>query len=160
MKYAVLGPQLGINRISDTEPQNVAEGATVEQITDEQAAQVEAGRTSTPKVFYFLIEGELKTAQEKQAIAQAARLAERAATLTPEQKIAMGERHVAAAGFTGARLVTLMDMMLQAKEAGTLASKPKLVALYTWLQTIKGIAVAGGAGFPNAPYTFEETIAE
>jgi len=44
MKYAILGPQKGINRITDTEPQNVMEGATVVVITDEQAATVQAGR--------------------------------------------------------------------------------------------------------------------
>jgi hypothetical protein len=167
MKYAILGPQGGINRIADTEPQNVPEQATVEQITDEQAATVEAGRTATPRVFYFLIDRELTTQAEKQAIAQAARLAERAARLaeraasmTPEQKIQVGEQHVAKAGLTGARLVTLMDLLLQVKEANALASKPKLVALYTWLQTVKAMAIAGQTAFPPAPHTFEEVVSE
>lgn len=160
MKYAVLGPQKGINQISDTEPQWVPQFATVEQITDEQAAQVEAGRAATPKVFYFLIEGALKTIAEKQAIDRAARLAERAATMTPEEKIRAGEQHVANAGFTASRLVTLMDSLMQAKEANALADHPKLVALYTWLQTVKGMAVAGQVNFPSAPHTFEEVISE
>jgi hypothetical protein len=160
MKYAISGPQGRINRISDTEPQNVPEQATVEQITDEQAATVEAGRTATPRVFYFLIDGELTTQAEKQAVAQAARLAERAASMTPEQKIQVGEQHVAKAGLTGARLVTLMDLLLQVKEADALASKPKLVALYTWLQTVKGMAIAGSVQFPPAPHTFEEVVSE
>jgi len=160
MKYAILGPQMGINRVSDTEPQNVGEQATVEQITDEQAAQVEAGRTATPVVFYFLIGGALKTMEEKIAIEQAARLAERAATMTPEQKIAAGEQAVASAGLTGSRLVTLMDLLLQTKEANALAAKPKLVALYTWLQTVKATALAGSVVFPPAPYTFEEVVSE
>ncbi|MCK9587965.1 MAG: hypothetical protein WC069_06390 [Candidatus Shapirobacteria bacterium] len=160
MKYAVLGPQKGINRISDTEPQSVGELATVEQITDEQAALVESGRTSTPPVRYFLIDGSLLTMQQKIAADQVARLAERAASMTPEQKITAGEQHVAAAGLTGSRLVTLMDLLLQVKEANALASKPKLVALYTWLQTVKGMAVAGQVGFPPAPFTFEEVVSE
>ena len=160
MKYAILGPQKGINRISDTEPQHLGEQATVEQITDEQAAQVEAGRAATPKVFYFLIDGALKTMKEKMAVEQAARLAERAASMTPEQKIALGEQAVAAAGLTGARLVTLMDLLLQTKEANALAAKPKLVALYTWLQTVKQTALAGSVTFPPAPHTFEEVVSE
>lgn len=160
MKYAILGPQLGVNRISATEPQNVAEQATVVQITNEQATTVEAGRAATPPVRYFLIEGTLKTMAEKQAIEQVARLAERAASMTPEQKIAAGEQHVAAAGLTGARLVTLMDLLLTTKEANALASKPKMVALYTWLQTVKSMSIAGVVTFPPAPHTFEEVISE
>ncbi|MCK9587903.1 MAG: hypothetical protein M0Q93_00905 [Terrimicrobiaceae bacterium] len=160
MKYAILGPQKGINRISDTEPKSVGELATVAEITDEQAAQVEAGRTATPRVLYFLIDGALKTMAEKMAAAQAARLAERATTMTPAEKIALGEQAVEAAGLTGTRLVTLMDLLLQTKEANALASKPKLVALYTWLQTVKHMAIAGSVAFPPAPHTFEEVVSE
>jgi hypothetical protein len=160
MKYAILGPQKGINRISDTEPLQVGEQSTVEQITDEQAVIVEAGRIATPRIFYFFIDGELQTMQEKMAAAQAAKLAERAASMTPEQKIALGEKHIANAGFTGSRLVMLMDLLLQVKEAGALATKPKLVTLYTWLQTVKAMGIAGAVQFPPAPHTFEEVISE
>jgi hypothetical protein len=160
MKYAILGPQKGINRISATEPSPIGEQVTVAEITDEQAVLVEAGRTSTPPVRYFLIDGELLTMQQKIAADQAARLAERAASMTPEQKIAAGEQHVAKAGLTGARLVTLMDLLLTTKEANALASKPKLVALYTWLQTVKATALAGSVSFPAAPHTFEEVVSE
>lgn len=78
----------------------------------------------------------------------------------PIQCIALGEAHVANSGFTASRLVTLMDSLMQAKEANALAAHPKLVALYTWLQTVKGMAVAGQVNFPPAPYTFEEVISE
>jgi hypothetical protein len=149
MNLSSLYPPISTADISDTEPQNVPERATVEQITDEQAATVEAGRTAIPRVLYFLIEGVLKTLAEK-----------RAASMTLEQKIAAGERHVAAAGLTGERLVTLMDILLQTKEANALARKPKLVALYTWLQTVKGMAIAGIVQFPPAPHTFEEVVSE
>lgn len=77
-----------------------------------------------------------------------------------KQAIALGERHVELAGFTGPRLVTLMDALMQAKEADALASKPKLVATYSWLQTVKGLAVAGQTVFPPCPHSFEEVIAE
>jgi hypothetical protein len=160
MKYAILGPQKGINRISGTEPQNVAEGATVEQITDEQAATVQAGRASDPRVFYFLIDGELQTMQQRIEAQRAARLVERMANMTPEDKIREGERHVEQAGFTAARLVTLMDLLMTTKEADALASRPKLVALYTWLQTVKATALAGSIQFSEAPHTFEEVVSE
>lgn len=68
MKYARLGPQKGILHISDTpfteaqQPSGL--GSTVE-LTDEQAATVLAGRASTPKIIYFLIDGELKTLAQK-----------------------------------------------------------------------------------------------
>jgi hypothetical protein len=160
MKYALLSSHKFINRISDTEPQSIAERATVEQITDDQAAQVEAGRTSTPPVRYFLIGGTLLTMQQKMEADRAARLAERAASMTPEQKIAAGEQYVINSGITGFRLGALQDRLLTAKEAGTLASKPKLVALYTWLQTVKAMAIAGSVSFPPAPHTFEEVVSE
>lgn len=160
MKYAILGPQKGINQISDTEPKYVGELATVVQISNAKAATVEAGRTSDPKVFYFLIDGELKTFQEKMASEQAEAEAARFATMTPLDKIKAGEAFVASSGFDASRLVTLLDLMLTAKEAGNLESKPKLVAIYTWLQTIKATALAGSITFPNAPYSFEEVVSE
>jgi len=78
---------------------------------------------------------------------------------TPDP-IALGEAWVRGAGLTAARLVTLMDLLLQTKEADALASKPKLTALYTWLQTVKAMAVAGQTAFPPAPHTFEEVVSE
>lgn len=171
MKYAILGPQKGINRISDKEPESVGEESTVVQISNAKASTVEAGRTSDPKVFYFLIDGELKTMQEKIELERATRKSEmeakraeaeavRLATMTPLDKIKAGENFVAASGFSASRLVTLLDLMLTAKEAGTLESKPKLVALYTWLQTIKATALAGSITFPSIPYSFEEVVSE
>jgi hypothetical protein len=160
MKYAVLGPQKGINRISDTEPQHFGEQATVVQITDEQAAQVEAGRTSTPPVRYFLIDGNLLTMQQKIAANQAARLAERAANMTPEEKINEGTRFVQNAGYGADEKVICLNKLLKVIEANALASYPKLVATYTWLETVQAMAVAGQVNFPPAPHTFEEVVAE
>ena len=74
--------------------------------------------------------------------------------------IALGEAHVEQSGFSAARLVTLFDLRLQCKEAGTVAQHPKLVAIYGWRQTVKATALAGSNQFPAAPYTFEEVIAE
>jgi hypothetical protein len=77
-----------------------------------------------------------------------------------KQAIALGEIHVEQSGLTAARLVTLMDALMQAKDTNTLGNRPKLVALYSWLQEIKGMAVAGVSTFPPIPHTFEEVISE
>lgn len=74
--------------------------------------------------------------------------------------IKLCEQHVEQSGFTASRLVTLMDLLMQVKEADALATRPKLVALYTWLQTVKATAIAGSVIFPPAPHTFEEVITE
>ena len=159
MKYAVLGPQLGINRISDTKPQNMPEGTTVVQISNEKAATVEAGRTATPPVRYFLIDGQLKTMEEQREIQRAARLLEREAAMTPADKIKLAEAHVLK-HFTPLGVSALQDKLLTAKEAGTLETMPKLIAVYTWLKTVQGMAVAGQIAFPEPPYTFDEVLAE
>lgn len=52
MKYAIVGPRGGINRISDTEPQVFGE-QTIVELTDEQAAPVEAGLAEHPKLHFF-----------------------------------------------------------------------------------------------------------
>ena len=62
MKYAILGPRGGINRITDTEPQAIGD-RTVVEIADEQAATVEAGRAATPRTHYLYQDGELVNMQ-------------------------------------------------------------------------------------------------
>ena len=74
--------------------------------------------------------------------------------------IAAGELCIEQAGFTASRLVTMLDMVLQAREAGTLPTKTKLVALYTWMQTVKGMAKAGATEFPPCKITFEDVVNE
>jgi len=64
MKYAILGPQKAINRISDTEPKFVGENATVVEVSDEIAATVTAGQKSETRQLYFLVDGALKTSKE------------------------------------------------------------------------------------------------
>jgi len=81
-------------------------------------------------------------------------------TPQPIDAISLGEQHVENSGLSAARLVTLMDLLLTTKEANALASKPKLVALYTWLQTVKAMAITGQVNFPPAPHTFEEVVSE
>jgi hypothetical protein len=160
MKYAILGPQKGINRVLDAAPSHqLLDGVTVEQITDEQAATVQAGRTSDPRVFYFLIDGELQSMQQRMEAQRAARLAERVATMTPAEKIKTAEAHIGA-GFSAFLLMDGLKRIGEHKEAGTLASIPKTIAVATWVETVKQTALAGSINFPPAPHTFEEVVAE
>ncbi len=74
--------------------------------------------------------------------------------------IAAGEAHVRAAGFTADRKVILLNKLLKAKDADALASVPKLLALYGWMEATQAAAVAGETSFAAAPYSFEEVVAE
>ncbi len=74
--------------------------------------------------------------------------------------IQAGADHVLRAGFDADRKVILLNKLLKAKETDTLASVPKLVALYGWMETIQGLAIAGQTLFPPALHTFEEVVAE
>jgi hypothetical protein len=80
--------------------------------------------------------------------------------LAPLTPIELGRTHVAEAGFDADKKVILLNKLLSVKEADALAAHPKLVALYTWFETVQGMAIAGQTMFPRAPHTFEEVIAE
>jgi hypothetical protein len=147
MKYAILGPKGRINRTRDTEPK--AEGATVVEITDEQAATVEAGKTSEPKVFYFLKDGELVTAEDFRKEQLAAR----------PKPVITAEKHIEREGFPAIRLVTLMDLEGKLAEAGKTSAK--LVAVRSWLDAVLGAFAAKpepNNEWPKAPFGFEETV--
>jgi hypothetical protein len=149
MKYAIIGPKGAINRISDTEPKAVAEGATVVEITDEQAAIVQAGRTSEPKVFYFYKNGELVTMAEHREQLIAAR---------PKPAVT-AEKHIEREGYPAIRLVTLMDLEGKLAEAGKTSAK--LTAVRSWLDAILGAFAANPEprnDWPKAPFGFEETV--
>jgi hypothetical protein len=149
MKYAIIGPKGAINRISDTEPKAVAEGATVVEITDEQAATVQAGRTSEPKVFYFYKNGELVTMAEHREQLIAAR---------PKPAVT-AEKHIEREGYPAIRLVTLMDLEGKLAEAGKTSAK--LTAVRSWLDAIFGAFAANPEprnDWPKAPFGFEETV--
>jgi hypothetical protein len=151
MKYAILGPKGRINRISDTEPTALAEGATAVEITDEQAAIVEAGKTSEPKVFYFYKDGELLTMAEHREQQIAAR---------PKPAVT-AEKHIEREGFPAIRLVTLMDLEGKLAEAGKTSAK--LVAVRSWLDAVLGAFAANPEprnDWPEAPFGFEETVQE
>jgi hypothetical protein len=70
MKYAVINQRGGVNRISDTEPQFVPENATVVEITDEEAALVQAGREAYPKIRYRWVNDGLMLLKDAIALEQ------------------------------------------------------------------------------------------
>ena len=74
--------------------------------------------------------------------------------------IAAGEQCIEDAGFTASRMVTMFDELLEAKSDGSISSRPKLTAVYTWMKTVKAMAKAGAIEFPPAPFTFEEVVTE
>lgn len=151
MKYAITGPRGAIFLITDSEPQSVAPDATVVEITDEQAATVEAGKASEPKVLYFLKDGQLLTQQE---------FREQQIAALPKPSIT-AEKHIEREGFPAIRLVTLMD--LEGKLAQASKTSAKLTAVRSWLDLILGAFAANPNprnDWPKAPFGFEETVQE
>lgn len=176
MKFATLGQLNRILNILDTVPQAFENTKRhVVELSEELATTVLTGMQAEPKVVYFYENGEVLTLQQRmearQRVDRQQRTEARQLLMQREQqerlsamslgtKIELGESHVNTQGFGAARLVTCMDLLLQAKESDTLAQKPKLMATYQWLQTVKGTALAGSISFPPAPHTFEEVISE
>lgn len=162
MKFATLGPKGAILTVQDTAPAQLAnpQNYSIVEISDEQAATVQAGRDGHPKLFYFFEDGELVTMQQRMQTGLATAQKARLDAIPLSKKIEAGEVYVERQGFGASRLVTCMDLLLQSKEAGTLADKPKLVAVYQWLQEVKGTALAGSMTFAPAPFSFEEVLSE
>jgi hypothetical protein len=170
MNYAIIGPQGGINRVTDKEPQTVAEGVTVVEITDEQAATISAGASATPRVLYFYEDGEIVSGQEKREAREAQRKAEmdaKRAELAEQRRVAAeanrpaitAEKHIEREGYPAIRLVTLMDLEGKLAEAGKTSAK--LTAVRGWLDTILGAFAANPEprnDWPKAPFGFEETV--
>lgn len=177
MKFAILGPRNGVVAVRDIEPpqQEGSPSRSFVEISDELAATILADMQAETKVFYSYENGEVITQQQsmetRQRLEAQRRMEERQLRAQQKQqerldamplshKIELGESYVEKQGFGAARLVTCMDLLLQAKESGTLAQKPKLTATYQWLQTVKGTALAGSISFQPSPHTFEEVISE
>ena len=83
-----------------------------------------------------------------------------AAPPTQADCIAIGKQQVQNAGYGADEKVICLNKLLKVKDQNALASYPKLVACYTWLETVQAMAVAGQVNFPPAPHTFEEVVAE
>lgn len=162
MKFAILGPEGAVLTVQDTKPTPLAEpqNHSIVQISDEQAATVQSGRDTQPKVIYFFEAGNLVTLREHIESKMAKQAELRMAQIPLAKRLELAESFIERNGYTAARLVTCMDLLLQAKESDTTTQKPKLVATYQWLQTVKGGALAGSLSFPPVPFTFEEVISE
>jgi hypothetical protein len=159
-KYAIIGHQGVVIAVSDTQPTRIRETDSVVVISQELAAAVENRKNSEPKGFYFYDDGEFFTQEEKKEKARIATAKAKVEQAQLEARIRKGERHIEKEGFTSARLVTCMDTLLQAKESGTLESRPKLAAVYGWLQAVKQLALTSTSKFPQRPFSFEEVLAE
>jgi hypothetical protein len=152
MKYAVLGPRGAINRVSETEPQNVPEQATVVEITDEQFDQVQEGRTATPPVRYGLKDGEL---MELRAFLEATRPRQ---TVSAEKWLT---QKLAPSADIGVRLVGLQNLELGLVQAGKTSSK--LSAMRSWINGIMATYAQDQSArndWPEPPHSFEETFVE
>lgn len=149
MNYAIIGPQGGVNRITEEQPQNVAESATVVEISDTQAQQIKDGLTATPRVFFVYKDGQFITREQwrEQQIAN-----------RPKPSVT-AEKHIEREGYPAIRLVTLMDLEGKLAEAGKTSAK--LTAVRGWLDTILGAFAANPQprnDWPKAPFGFEETV--
>ena len=158
--YAIINQHKAILAVYDASPTRINDGDSVIEITQELAETVRNGRTSDPKVFYFYNNGGLITQEEKKEEIRIAAAKAKVEQAQLEARIRKGERHIEKEGFTSARLVTCMDILLQAKESGTLESRPKLAAVYGWLQEVKQLALSSTSKFPQRPFSFEEVLAE
>jgi hypothetical protein len=62
--------------------------------------------------------------------------------------------------FTAFGLMEGLKKFLTAQSTNNLAAIPKTVAVATWVETVKGMALAGQLTFPPSPHTFDEIVAE
>lgn len=159
-KHAIISKYGAILAVFDTPPTHINEGCSTVTISQEFATTVQSGKESDPKVLYYYDGGKLLTQEEKQEKVRIAAAKAKVEQAQLEACIRKGERHIEKEGFTSARLVTCMDILLQAKESGTLESRPKLAAVYGWLQEVKQRALTGTSKFPQRPFSFEQVLAE
>jgi len=144
MKYTLLGPNKEIGQIFDTPLDDIPDDFVVGELTDEQAEFIQNNR----KTIYCLIAGEIKTL--------ASQLAK---NFTIGQCITAAETHIAKS-FTSFILLDGLKRMSTAQINGTLATIPKTIAVATWVETVKQIALSGSTDFPPAPHTTEEVLSE
>ena len=79
MKYAIIGPNGDIRRVTEGVPTNKADDATAIPISDDQADAIKAGRSSVPPVMYVYKKDKLVTVKELMAKRKAERDAEQEA---------------------------------------------------------------------------------
>ena len=160
MKYSVLGPDGEIYRLLDSEPEHVPPDKKCVPLNDEQVSKITNGRIENERLPYFWNEGEVVSLTEKLSAERKESIAQRANEMSPSEKLMAGIEHVQESGFDPGKWVILLNKLLKARMENTVDSKPKLVAIYSWMETVESMAVAGNLDFPPAPYTFEEAILE
>lgn len=74
--------------------------------------------------------------------------------------IHLGSTFVNSKGFDADKKVILLNKLISLKEQNLLQSKPKLIALYEWFNSIEREAISGRQFFSEPPFSFEEVIAE
>lgn len=73
--------------------------------------------------------------------------------------IAAAEKHISAS-FGPLIVSDGLKKIFERTAAGTLATCPKTIAVATWVETVKGMALAGSTDFPPAPATTQEVLSE
>lgn len=140
MKYATLGPQHVILSVFDTLP-------SVEhiEISDEIAATVRSGRAAKPPIIYIYEDGKLLTLRQKLA----------------RLKPMVAEQWIEKQGYTALKVIALMDAENKLAAAGKTSSK--LSAVRSWLDSVTSAHVMNPepkTDWPDAPFTFEQTMQE
>lgn len=159
-KYALLNSNNAILSILNEQPAQIKPDLSLVEISQECVDTIQNGRTTNQYKPYFYSNGTVITLEQRKEEVHIAAIKAKNEQLKLESRIRNGERHIEESGFTPARLVTCMDILLQTKESGTLNSYPKLVAVYSWLQEVKQIALSSTDKFPQRPFSFEEVLAE
>ena len=74
--------------------------------------------------------------------------------------VALAEAHIAKS-FSPLIVIDGVSRIFKATAAGTIESIPKTVAVATWVEMVKQIALSGSSDFPEAPaITVQEVLSE
>lgn len=152
-KYAPITNDGLIITMYDQLPEPLPSDVIFVELTEDQAALVQAGMQADPRVFYFYQDGQLLTQQQKSDLELEAFWA------SMPKKSVSAEVHIENQGYPAIRLVTLMDM--EAKLAAANKSSAKLTAVRGWLDGILAAFAANPepqSDWPDAPFGFEETV--
>jgi hypothetical protein len=78
---------------------------------------------------------------------------------TQAERIKLAEAHIAR-HFTAFGLMEGLKKLMTAQMSGNLAAVPKTLAVATWVETVKAMAMAGQLDLPEPPHTFDEIVVE
>ena len=86
-------------------------------------------------------------------------------TINPEKLkspdfVSLAEAHIAKS-YSPLIVIDGVKRIFEADKAGTLSSIPKTIAVATWVETVKQIALSGSSDYPAPPeYTTQEILSE